>query len=623
MFAMRKTSQYIPWWRKSLYATAVVVLLVACLEAVLFCFGVRPVLATRDPFVGFESAIPLFVERPDSVDAKLVTAENKLELFNRQEFPKHKSPGTSRIFCLGGSTTFGRPYDDTTSFPGWLREILPSADSSRNWEVINAGGVSYASYRVATLMEELTAYEPDLFIVYSGHNEFLERRSYGRLRSMPVMARQAAAFLSRTRTYSLLYSTLDEYRLIGQQPCILPVEVDPMLDHVDGPTIYVRDDDLRSQIIRHYETNINRMADIAGAAGARILLITPTSNIKDCSPFRSQHDDHLTDAEYEQWKRLFQRGQELEAQGKLADAIQVYLEASEIDQRFAAVHFRLGQLYLALNRVDDAQLSFERARDEDVCPLRAPRPLAEIVRQVAVHRGVTLVDFDSAIRNDCLQKHGHTAIGREYFLDHVHLTIAANRMLAISIFDEMARGGLAQPHPSWNEHDIEELTARVESRIDARAHAAALRNLARVFWWAGKRDEAGALALQALEQIPNDPDSLIVAAAHLRGKNQRRESLEYFCHALTQRPFEAAAYHFAGVEWFELGELEMAQFQIREALKLHPEDAELHCQLGDILLASGKQQDAIVQYAEALRVAPGYRKAQKGIRKANQANAGS
>ena len=62
---------------------------------------------------------------------------------------------------------------------------------------------------------------------------------------------------------------------------------------------------------------------------------------------------------------------------------------------------------------------------------------------------------------------------------------------------------------------------------------------------------------------------------------------------------------------------------IREALKLHPEDAELHCQLGDILLASGKQQDAIVQYAEALRVAPGYRKAQKGIRKANQANAGS
>ena len=36
-----------------------------------------------------------------------------------------------------------------------------------------SGGVSYASYRVAALMEELVRYEPDLFVIYSGHNEFL------------------------------------------------------------------------------------------------------------------------------------------------------------------------------------------------------------------------------------------------------------------------------------------------------------------------------------------------------------------------------------------------------------------------------------------------------------------
>jgi hypothetical protein len=73
---------------------------------------------------------------------------------------------------------FPSPQDDTTSFPGWLREILLSADSSKKWEVVNAGGVSYASYRVASLMDGLSDYEPDLFVVYSGHNEFLERRTY-------------------------------------------------------------------------------------------------------------------------------------------------------------------------------------------------------------------------------------------------------------------------------------------------------------------------------------------------------------------------------------------------------------------------------------------------------------
>jgi hypothetical protein len=46
---------------------------------------------------------------------------------------------------MGGSTVYGRPYDDTTSFPGWLRELLPVADLTSNWEVINTGGESYAN----------------------------------------------------------------------------------------------------------------------------------------------------------------------------------------------------------------------------------------------------------------------------------------------------------------------------------------------------------------------------------------------------------------------------------------------------------------------------------------------
>ena len=55
-----------------------------------------------------------------------------------------KESGVTRIICLGGSTTYGRPYNDKTSFCGWLREFLPAVDPSRQWEVINAGGISYA-----------------------------------------------------------------------------------------------------------------------------------------------------------------------------------------------------------------------------------------------------------------------------------------------------------------------------------------------------------------------------------------------------------------------------------------------------------------------------------------------
>ena len=43
-------------------------------------------------------------------------------------FRTRQPSGTVRIFCMGGSTTYGHPYDDKTSFCGWLRAMLPGAD---------------------------------------------------------------------------------------------------------------------------------------------------------------------------------------------------------------------------------------------------------------------------------------------------------------------------------------------------------------------------------------------------------------------------------------------------------------------------------------------------------------
>jgi len=95
------------------------------------------------------------------------------------------------ILCKAvGSATYGRPFFDHTSFPGWLRAFLPRADPTRKWEVINAGAISYASYRIKGLMAELSRFEPDLFIVYTGENEFLERRTYASAFNTPELRAQ-------------------------------------------------------------------------------------------------------------------------------------------------------------------------------------------------------------------------------------------------------------------------------------------------------------------------------------------------------------------------------------------------------------------------------------------------
>ena len=103
------------------------------LEMTLALFGIQPISSTEDPLVGFAGNNPLFVEDQQGGKTILTTAKNKIDFFNPQTFPKLKQETSYRIFCMGGSTTFGRPYDDRTSFCGWLRSFLQAADPSRNW----------------------------------------------------------------------------------------------------------------------------------------------------------------------------------------------------------------------------------------------------------------------------------------------------------------------------------------------------------------------------------------------------------------------------------------------------------------------------------------------------------
>ncbi|MGI9471386.1 MAG: tetratricopeptide repeat protein, partial [Rubripirellula sp.] len=169
-------------WKKKLMFSAVVTLLFfGGAELVLTVLGVEPIADSIDTSAGFSPQAPLLTSKVNDDGARIMTtANNKLVWFNSQSFAATKPPKTRRVFCVGGSTTFGRPFNDTTSYVNWLRQLLPKVSPEFHWEVINAGGVSYASYRVAAVMEELANYEPDLFIVYSAQNEFLERRTYAK-----------------------------------------------------------------------------------------------------------------------------------------------------------------------------------------------------------------------------------------------------------------------------------------------------------------------------------------------------------------------------------------------------------------------------------------------------------
>ncbi len=68
-----------------------------------------------------------------------------------------------------------------------------------------------------------------------------------------------------------------------------------MLNHTIGPVDYHRDDDWKEKVLASYEQNVRRMVAIAREKGIPILLVTPASNEKDCSPFKWEYSEGISD----------------------------------------------------------------------------------------------------------------------------------------------------------------------------------------------------------------------------------------------------------------------------------------------------------------------------------------
>ena len=560
--------------KKVAFSLVATLLSFALLEGVLTILGVQPESYETDPYITFSSRAPLFLEQTGPAGQTVLgTARNQLHLFNPQQFPQAKAPGVYRIFSVGGSTTFGRPYDDATSFNGWLREFLRATVPDVSWEVINAGGVSYASYRVARLMEELIRYEPDLFIIYSGHNEFLEERIYRKITKLPRVIRALSGLAGRSRAATLVQQTLARVtrsdRNEREPETVLPDEVVTLLDDALGPSAYTRNDELREQILRHYEFNLGRMVDIARSQGAQVFFVKPASNLRDAPPFKSEHRQGLSAADRRRWQELYDQARHDLTNATPANALRALQQASAIDNRPAFLHFVRGRVLEKLARYHEAKAAYERACDEDVCPLRALTLMRETVTRVAAEREAPLIDFEAL--QEWLSDHGIP--GAAVFHDHVHPRIESHRLLALEILKTMERQGIADPAlaPAL----IERVTRTVLGRIDQEAHSLALMNLSKVLGWAGKHEEAYRAASRAVQLGPNIAAVRYQAGLCARLVNRLEESIEQYRQAVRIKPTAAQAHCGLGVALEDRGELAEAIVHYRLALQYgQPKDAQ-------------------------------------------------
>ncbi len=639
--------------KHSLFTVIIVAAFFGAMEVVLAVAGVRPLLLTEDPFVGFADNVPQFVPdtRPDGT-AILRTARNKRGLFNYQEFPRAKGDNSVRIFCMGGSTTYGRPYFDEVSFCGWLRAYLQAADPNRHWEVINAGGVSFASYRVTRLMDELSQYQPDLFIVYSGQNEFLEQRSYGGLIDQPDWLINLNASLSGTRVYTALAQLIEAVQPDSLQQAQarsqLNGEVDEILNHTIGPQSYQRDDTLKQQILTHYRLNLVRMVGIARSVDAGILFVQPAINLKDMSPFKSAHREGLDEAALQAWQALYDRAGELAAAGDAAGALALYREALALDDRYAELHYRMGQALFSLGHYAESEQAFQQAVEEDIAPLRMLGAMQRSVAEVAAEAGVPLVDFPEILRTAYREDYPHAVFGKEYFVDHVHTSMEGYRRLGLALFDELVSQGIARPDAGWNAARRAAVEQQVIAGLDPRNVGRSLVNLGKVLGWAGKFQEAYDSFQRALETLGPHPAVYYGLASALYSLGKPEEAAQYYQATLILAPDRHGVHaelarifaeqgktnaaiehcqaelkldpdnyhvHVAVAELLETqGDQATALQHLQTALQINPQQHRAHTALGLILKQQGDDRQAIQHFSEALRLEPGDRTAEENLR---------
>ncbi|MBO6575928.1 MAG: hypothetical protein JJ896_10240 [Rhodothermales bacterium] len=281
-------------------------------------------------------------------------------------FAHEKADSTYRVVTLGGSTTAGFPYRFYNGFPGRLGVLLQAAMPDRHVEVVNLSMSAVTSYTVLDLGRAVLSHDPDVFVVYAGHNEFYGAfgvaTTESALANLPWLKRLILR-LRKTVLFTLAEGLFqDDRRQPGPSDRTLMARVVREADIPEGGEVFRAG-------IEQYRQNMSRLLHAAREAGVPVVLGTLVDNLSGQAPLSG---------------------------GPHADSL-----------------FAVGQALLGNGEVDAARDAFSRARDADGLRFRAPGALNQwIVSQTEA----TVVDlrpvFDAA---------SATGIpGYDLFTDHLH-----------------------------------------------------------------------------------------------------------------------------------------------------------------------------------------------------------
>jgi lysophospholipase L1-like esterase len=401
--------------------------------------------------VGFGKDSPLFIEnpahpdyllgRPDVMNRYFPFAKVKPNVTLETDFfLKEKPENGIRVFVQGGSTAAGFPYGLGASLAGFLEYRLKESLPNNHVEVINTAMSAVNSHTLLDFADEIIEQQPDLIVIYAGHNEFL-----GVLGASSNFATSDSYWLTRTmirirdwRLFQLFQWLYAAFQAEPDNANIISVKQDntmgrSMMAKVAADQNIEFDSPVYRASIKQFDKNMSSLLSKYQSAGIPVVISSIASNHKDQAPLKSKD----IAANRMQLLAALRQNNSLEKSevNKASKSI--------IHETSADLHFEFANIALKQNVRDIAEKHFALAVKHDLLKFRAPELINEKIRSLASRYDAHFADAKARLKNRSPSK----IVGNESMLEHLHPNLQGYFVISDAIYQSIQENKL---NSIWN-----------------------------------------------------------------------------------------------------------------------------------------------------------------------------
>ena len=307
-------------------------------------------------------------------------------------FDEIKKDNCFRVFVLGGSSAAGFPYPPNGSFARYIKKRLHILYPKKTIEVINIAMSAINSYALRDMLPGVIGQEPDLIMIYAGHNEYYGALGVGSMESLgdTRLIVNTVLWLNRFKSFELLRNIIKLIDGIFSKP--VQTDATLMARMSQKQLIYYNSDSFHSGI-EQFEGNLRDMLKMTKDADIPLLLSTLVSNLKDQKPFASVD-------------------------------VENYKSAEEI--------YNLAIDELNIGNKESADSLFRFAKDLDALRWRAPEKMNDVIIELGKEFDYPVVKLDS-IFNKISPDY---ITGDNLITDHLHPNLRGYQIIGKAYFDK-------------------------------------------------------------------------------------------------------------------------------------------------------------------------------------------